>query len=90
MPALTFTTGGAGEWFTQTTQYSYGGSAIQSPPLDNSQEAWIETTVVGPGTLRFDFRVSCDPSECLVLYVDGDYRWGITGRAGSGIETGFR
>ena len=46
--------------------------AAQSGDIGDNQETWLQTTVTGPGSLRFDFKLSCDPSnDGLGLYVDG-------------------
>jgi len=69
---LKFTTGGDAAWFCQSDEYSTDHDAARSGDIDDNQETWLETTVTGAGSLRFDFKLSCDPSnDGLGLYVDG-------------------
>jgi len=58
--SLAFTTGGGASWSGQTAESFYGGSAGQSGALGDSQSAWVQTTVVGPGTLSFRWKVSSE------------------------------
>ena len=50
----------------------YGGSSAQSGVLGGSQSAWLQTTVVGPGTLSFNWKVSSEArlSDFLEVFVD--------------------
>jgi len=77
---LTWTTGGDAAWFPQTTNTHDGVDAAQSGHIGDSQQTWLETTVTGPGTLSFWWKVSsescCDP---LTFYVDGVYQADIRG-----------
>jgi YD repeat-containing protein len=69
---LTWTTGGAANWFGQTTAPYFGVSAAQSGDIDDSQESWLQTTVTGPGTLSFYWKVSSEPGyDYLEFYIDG-------------------
>ena len=67
---LAFTTGGNPSWSGQTAVSFYGGSSAQSGVLGGSQSALLQTTVVGPGTLSFSWKVSseagCDFLEVFV------------------------
>ena len=62
---LTWTTGGNGSWFAQAANAHDGVDAAQSGAITNNQQTWVETAVVGPGTLTFWWQVSsescCDP-----------------------------
>jgi uncharacterized repeat protein (TIGR01451 family) len=77
---LTWTTGGNGSWFPQTTNTHDGLDAAQSGVIGNSQQTWVATTVIGPGTLTFWWQVSsescCDP---LTFYVDAAAQADIRG-----------
>jgi hypothetical protein len=64
---LAFTTGGSASWSGQTAVSFYGGSSTQSGALGGNQSAWLQTTVVGPGTLSFSWKVS---SEALYDYLE--------------------
>ncbi len=69
---LSFTLGGDGNWFPETATYFYGGSAAQSGVIDNNQSSWLQTTVVGPGTLSFYWKVSSESGyDFLEFYIDG-------------------
>lgn len=62
---LFFTTGGDAPWFRQTATYHLDGDAAQSGDISHHQQSWIQTTVAGPGTLKFWWKVSSES--------DGDY-----------------
>jgi hypothetical protein len=68
---LAFTTGGDASWSGQTAVSFYGGSSGQSGALGGNQSAWLETTVVGPGTLSFNWKVSSEVGwDLLEVYMD--------------------
>ena len=76
--ALTWTTGGSPtEWFRQTAISYYGGDAAQSGDITDGYSTWLQTTVTGPGTLTFCWKVSSEGSssswvgDCLRFYVNG-------------------
>jgi hypothetical protein len=69
---LAFTTGGDKSWAGQTAVSFYGGSSAQSGALGGNQSAWLETTVVGPGTLSFNWKVSSEANcDFLEVFVGG-------------------
>ena len=45
-------------WGVETNITHDGISAVQSGPVINSQQTWLETTVRGPGALAFWWKVS--------------------------------
>jgi hypothetical protein len=55
-PALTWSTGGDPAWFGQHAISHDGVGAAQS----GGDNAWLQTTVTGPGTLRFWFKLESD------------------------------
>ena len=57
---LIWLTGGNVNWFGQASVAHGGGSAAQSGSIQNSQESWMETTLVGPGILKFWWKVSSE------------------------------
>jgi Peptidase C10 family/Carboxypeptidase regulatory-like domain/Spi protease inhibitor len=68
---LAFTTGGDASWSGQTAVSFYGGSSAQSGALGGNQSAWLQTTVVGPGTLSFNWKVSSEVDyDFLEVLVD--------------------
>ncbi len=64
-------------WFPETATYYYGGSAAQSGAITDNQYTRLQTTVVGPGTLSFWWKVSSETDyDYLHLYIDGvDTDW---------------
>ena len=64
---LAFTTGGDASWSGQTAVSFYGGSSAQSGTLGGNQSAWLQTTVVGPGTLSFHWKVSSEAESMISL-----------------------
>jgi len=78
-PSLTWTTGGTSGWFVETSATHDGASAAQSRPLGNSQENWIETTVMGTGVLSFWWAVSSETYDKLHFTIDGVENLGVGG-----------
>ncbi len=74
---LSFNNLDAAVWFPETATYYYGGSAAQSGAITNNQYTRLQTTVVGPGTLWFWWKVSSEADyDYLDLYIDGvDTDW---------------
>ncbi len=76
---LTFTFGGTAPWFVQP-DVTHDGIAYQSGAISHSQSSWMETTVTGPGAIRFWWKVSsescCDP---LTFSIDGVTQTSIRG-----------
>jgi hypothetical protein len=56
-----WSTGSPG-WTRQTTVTHDGVDAVASGPMEDSQEATFQTTVTGPGTLSFFWRVDSEES----------------------------
>jgi len=78
--ALSWDTGGRVDWFGQTSTYHYGGDAAQSGTISHNQESWVQTTVTGPGTLKFYWKVSSEANfDFLRFYIDGDEQERISG-----------
>lgn len=60
-PELTFTTGGVALGVGQTDHSQDGTDAVRiAGPLDRLERGWVETTVVGPGLLTFQWRLERD------------------------------
>jgi hypothetical protein len=69
-PALEWSTNGDDLW--RPTLAPDGSSAAWSGSVGDLQVSWVETTVAGPGTLSFDWRVSSEPNaDFLTFSVDG-------------------
>lgn len=70
--SLVLTTGGASNWTGQATTSYFGGDAAQSGDINDSQESWMQTTVMGPGAGSFYWKVSSEPElDMLQFYIDG-------------------
>jgi len=77
---LAFNTGGDGSWMGQVVTSLDGEDAAQSAPIGHSQQAWMETTVNGPGEMAFAWKVSSQSGDYLEFYIDGVLKAGrITG-----------
>lgn len=69
---LVFTTGGNARWLGETAVSCYNGDAAQSGRLAASQSSWFSTSVTGPGTLKFYWKVSTVPTFGILRFaVDG-------------------
>ncbi len=68
---LAFLTGGNAIWSGQTAVSFSGGSSAQTGALGNNQSSWLQTTVVGPGTLSFHWKVSSEVNyDFLEVFLD--------------------
>jgi len=77
---LDFTTGGNADWFRQTTTFYNDGDAVQSGHISDNQESSMNTTVMGPTTLSFYWRVSSEGGlDFLQFYIDGVRQRQISG-----------
>lgn len=80
---LTWKSGGAAKWFGETAVCLSGGAAAQSGRIGNGQVSWLETTVTGPGTFSFRWRVSSqENADTLRLTLDGAPKGRISGTTG--------
>ena len=78
--ALSWSTGGSNNWFAQGSTYYYGGDAAQSGAISHTQESWLQTTLSGPGTLQFYWKVSSEANcDYLEFYFDGVRQSRISG-----------
>jgi hypothetical protein len=60
MPGLLWLSGGAMPWFGQPMISNDGADAASSGGAGDSLESWLETTVTGPGTVSFWWKVSSE------------------------------
>jgi hypothetical protein len=68
---LAFVTGGDVNWSGQTAVSFTGGSSAQTGAMGNNQTSWLQTTVVGPGTLSFYWKVSSEETfDFLEVFLD--------------------
>jgi hypothetical protein len=81
--ALTFATGGTGQpWRGQEAESKDGSDAAQTGAVGNSTYTWMRTTVSGPGTLSFWWKVSSERDrDNLRFMLDGSDRFRISGES---------
>lgn len=78
--ALQWVTGGDANWFRQTTTSFAGGDAVQSGAIGDKQASYLQTTVTGPGTVSFYWKVSSEPDyDSLAVLLDNELVNYITG-----------
>jgi alpha-tubulin suppressor-like RCC1 family protein len=71
-PGLVWNTGGDGPWQAQSTSVREGLDAARSGSITDGQESWLQTTLTGPGTLSFWWKVSSEDTwDVLEFYQDG-------------------
>lgn len=76
-PSLTWTTGGNANWIAQSSVTHDGSDAAQNADIESSQESWVQTTVTGPGTLTYWWKVSSELDyDFLSFYLDGAVQTG--------------
>lgn len=69
---LTWVSGGAALWFAQDSTYYYGGGAAQSGRISAGQYTYLQTSVTGPVTLSFHWKVSSVSGvDYLRFYING-------------------
>ncbi len=84
---LTWTNSGNLPWFPQTTTTKDGFDAAQSGAINHNQNSSMETTVAGPGTLTFWWKISSETSyDYLRFYVDGVEQTGILARISGTVD----
>lgn len=71
-------------WHGQNVDTHDGVDACRCGSLCNNEQSWIQTTVNGPGTVSFWWKVSCEPSgyDALRFLVDGVQQESISGEVG--------
>jgi hypothetical protein len=81
-PGWTFSQYSPSKWYGETSVFMTGGAAGQSGPVANGQNSYVETTITGPGTLNFSFKVSSQAGDNLQVFVDGVMYDYISGEQG--------
>ncbi len=77
---LTWTTGGNANWSAQTTVTHDNVDAAKSGTITHSQETRMETTINGPATVAFWWRVESEQNyDFLRLDLDGTQQFRISG-----------
>jgi peptidyl-Asp metalloendopeptidase len=79
-PNLTWSTGGTMPWSGQSTNTHDGVDAAQCGTITDDQDSWFETTVAGPATLTFWWKVSSESGyDYLRFYTNNVEQFNITG-----------
>lgn len=77
---LSWTSGGDADWFGQTSTYYYDGDAAQSGNISDNQVTWRSTSVNGPQTVSFYWKVDSESDyDYLRFYIDGVQQDSISG-----------
>jgi len=66
--SLVFTTGGAKPWFGQADTFIFDGDAAQSGPIADGQTSWLQTTVTGPATVAFYWKVDSEEGHDFLQF----------------------
>ena len=68
-----FITGGDANWIVDTLNSHDGVDAMTNESITHYQQTWLETTVEGPGMVKFHWKVSSEYNwDYLTWYIDGD------------------
>ena len=78
-PAWTWTTSGSGAWFPEMVTTHDGTASARSGDIGDNQSVTMQTTVTGPGTLAFWWKVSSEYADPLIFLVDGVEQTRISG-----------
>jgi hypothetical protein len=79
-PALTWTSLGTAEWFGQELVSDDGIDAAQSGVIGNNQVSEMQTTVFGPASVRFRWKVSSETNfDVLSFLIDNTVQGKISG-----------
>ena len=71
------------DWFCQETVFYNDGDAAQSGNISNNHESWMQTTVSGPSTASYYWKVSSESNyDYLEFYIDGVLQNRISGSIG--------
>lgn len=89
--AITWTTGGDADWYGQAATAHDGVDAAQSGLISHNQTNWVQTTVIGPGTLYYWWNVSSEAGkDKLVFIYDGAIQQeGISGTTNGWTQQGW-
>ena len=73
------TTGGAAPWFGQSVTTHDGVDAAQAGTIGDGESSFMESTVIGPKTISFWWKVSSEGADYLRYYLDGVEQKAISG-----------
>ncbi len=84
-----WTTGGDAVWKGQTATTFDNADAAQSGKLTgNNQQSWVQTTVDGPATVSFRWKVDSESGHDFLRFkIDGSAQAGISGEVGWQLRT---
>ena len=74
-PYLNWTTNASGSWTPQTNVTHDGEAAAQSGSTANGGNSWIQTTIIGPGTIRFWWKVSSQTNADFFSFSVNGAEW---------------
>ncbi|HWH72409.1 MAG TPA: DUF4082 domain-containing protein, partial [Candidatus Sulfotelmatobacter sp.] len=87
-PGWTWTTGGTSNWIVQTATTHDGADAAQSGTISHNQSSWLQTTITGPGTVSFWWKVSSESYyDYLTFMLDGVSQTSISGEQAWALQT---
>ncbi|MBU1734801.1 MAG: M4 family metallopeptidase, partial [Verrucomicrobia bacterium] len=79
---LTWYVGGHQNWFAESNTTHDAVLAAQSGPISHCEQSYLQTTVTGPGTLSFWWKVSSETGyDYLRFLIDGQETNAISGEA---------
>jgi len=80
LPWTTYDPSPSNGWKGQDSVYTYGFDSARSGPVEDNHSSFLETTVVGPGTLTFSWSISSELNhDYLEFYVDASMKDRISG-----------
>ena len=74
-PSLLWNTAVSSPWVAQTNVSHDGMGAARSGTISSNQSSWIETTVTGPGVIRFWWKVSSQANADFLQFLIGGVQW---------------
>ncbi|MEY2408983.1 MAG: hypothetical protein QOF48_1653, partial [Verrucomicrobiota bacterium] len=74
-PSLIWSTAISSPWVAQTNATHDGNGAARSGTINSNQTSWMETTLVGPGTARFWWKVSSQTNADFLQFLIGGVQW---------------
>ena len=78
--SLEWVSGGDVPWFGENTLAFSGGDAAQSGAISDGQASWVRTTITGPATLSFYWKVSSEEGyDTLQFFIDDVQQFSISG-----------
>jgi hypothetical protein len=77
---LVWRTGSNAPWLGEIDPQAFDMvDAASSGPIGDNQSSYLQTTVTGPGTVTFKWRVSSQSQDNLSFLIDGSFKVSITG-----------